>query len=427
MKTFSTIFTFVFLIAYLSSSIAQIPWTKDPNNPVMPGGTSGTWNRHVMMPNILYNTDSSRYEMWYAATPGSPLRPSRIGFATSPDGISWTKVHPNPVLEPEVGTWDESTVEGQMVLRENGTYKMWYTGWSPTNEVGGIGYATSPDGLNWTKHPGNPVFVGTTETWEEGGPGYCTIMPVPGGYKMWYTGVNADWTKSNIGYAESVDGIVWQSDTLNNPVLTSGTTGQWDENLNSPQVVFIDSVYHMWYTGRKLTDTTREIGWATSRDGITWSKHPDPVLTPTSGHWDGNKVEPGTVILEEGSLRMWYTGWNPPSIFLQQIGHATAPYIFDSIDDYDNLNVPEGYSLSQNYPNPFNPSTTIEFSLPKSEFVELKVYNILGKEVTTLVYDKLQAGNHTYTFDGKNLASGIYYYQLAAGDYRDVKKMILLR
>lgn len=69
----------------------------------------------------------------------------------------------------------------------------------------------------------------------------------------------------------------------------------------------------------------------------------------------------------------------------------------------------------------------IEFSLPKSEFVELKVYNILGKEVSTLVSRKLNEGNHTYQFNGNNLASGIYYYQLGAGDYRDVKKMILLR
>ena len=86
-----------------------------------------------------------------------------------------------------------------------------------------------------------------------------------------------------------------------------------------------------------------------------------------------------------------------------------------------------GFQLQQNYPNPFNPSTTIEFTLPKSEYVELKVYNILGKEVTTLVSKRLNQGNHTYIFDGKNLASGIYYYQLVAGDFREVKKMILLK
>jgi len=89
--------------------------------------------------------------------------------------------------------------------------------------------------------------------------------------------------------------------------------------------------------------------------------------------------------------------------------------------------MPNEYSLLQNYPNPFNPSTTIEFTLPKSEFVELKVYNILGKEVSTVISKKLNPGNHNYPFDGTNLASGIYYYQLVAGDFREVKKMVLLR
>ena len=86
-----------------------------------------------------------------------------------------------------------------------------------------------------------------------------------------------------------------------------------------------------------------------------------------------------------------------------------------------------GPILESPHPNPFNPSTNIEFTLPKSEFVELKVYNILGKEVTTLVSNKLNQGNYTYTLDGSNLASGVYYYQLVAGEFKEVKKMILLR
>jgi len=98
-----------------------------------------------------------------------------------------------------------------------------------------------------------------------------------------------------------------------------------------------------------------------------------------------------------------------------------------SVIEDENTVMPLNYILKQNYPNPFNPSTTIQFNLPKSEFVELKIYNILGKKVSTLVSNKLNQGNHTYNFDGSNLASGIYYYQLAAGDYRQVKKMILLK
>ena len=95
--------------------------------------------------------------------------------------------------------------------------------------------------------------------------------------------------------------------------------------------------------------------------------------------------------------------------------------------DEETNNLPTKFALNQNYPNPFNPSTTIEFALPKPEYVELNVFNILGKEVAIIVSKSLNQGNHTYQFDGKNLASGVYYYQLMAGDYREVKKMILLR
>ena len=94
---------------------------------------------------------------------------------------------------------------------------------------------------------------------------------------------------------------------------------------------------------------------------------------------------------------------------------------------FTEIGLPKKHRLLQNYPNPFNPSTTIEFTLPRPEYTTLKIYNILGAEVATLVSDKLQAGRHTYHFDGSKLASGVYYYQLMAGEFRDVRMMILLR
>jgi hypothetical protein len=80
-----------------------------------------------------------------------------------------------------------------------------------------------------------------------------------------------------------------------------------------------------------------------------------------------------------------------------------------------------------NFPNPFNPITTIEFNLPNSENTSLKVFDMLGKEVATLVTSNLQAGVHRYQFDGRRLASGIYYYQLKAGTFVKANKMILMR
>jgi len=97
-----------------------------------------------------------------------------------------------------------------------------------------------------------------------------------------------------------------------------------------------------------------------------------------------------------------------------------------SVEDISGV-TPDNYSLSQNYPNPFNPSTTINFAIPNSEFVTLKVYNILGSEVATLVNENLASGSYRYNFDAQNLASGIYLYELNAGNFREIKKMNLLK
>jgi len=84
-------------------------------------------------------------------------------------------------------------------------------------------------------------------------------------------------------------------------------------------------------------------------------------------------------------------------------------------------------SLEQNYPNPFNPTTTIEFSVPKTELVTLKIYNLLGQEVATLVSEKLNAGNYNYSWDAGFLANGVYIYKLQAGAFTQVHKMIYLK
>jgi N-acetylneuraminic acid mutarotase len=89
--------------------------------------------------------------------------------------------------------------------------------------------------------------------------------------------------------------------------------------------------------------------------------------------------------------------------------------------------VPFSYSLSQNYPNPFNPSTKINFSLPKSGMVELRVYDVLGREVALLINGITQAGNHSVDFNASELSSGVYFYTLRAGDFTATKKMLLIK
>ncbi|KUG25452.1 hypothetical protein ASZ90_004728 [hydrocarbon metagenome] len=97
--------------------------------------------------------------------------------------------------------------------------------------------------------------------------------------------------------------------------------------------------------------------------------------------------------------------------------------LITSVEQIDNI--PVDFSLKQNYPNPFNPSTTIEYSIPSRNHVTLKVYDVLGKEVTTLVSDTKPSGNYQVSFDANNLSSGVYFYRIIAGNFQEVRKMIL--
>jgi photosystem II stability/assembly factor-like uncharacterized protein len=88
---------------------------------------------------------------------------------------------------------------------------------------------------------------------------------------------------------------------------------------------------------------------------------------------------------------------------------------------------PIASSLSQNYPNPFNPTTSIQYSIASKQFVTLKIYDVLGNEVAALVNEEKPAGNYTVEFNGNNLASGIYFYQMKAGNFTATKKLILMK
>jgi hypothetical protein len=100
----------------------------------------------------------------------------------------------------------------------------------------------------------------------------------------------------------------------------------------------------------------------------------------------------------------------------------------DGPDNFiDNENTPKEFSLKQNFPNPFNPSTNIQFDFPKDNFITIKIYDILGKEVYTLVNEFKQAGRYSVAFDARNLSSGIYYYTLISGNFKDTKRMVILK
>jgi len=99
----------------------------------------------------------------------------------------------------------------------------------------------------------------------------------------------------------------------------------------------------------------------------------------------------------------------------------------NDVKQVNNGSIPFEYSLSQNYPNPFNPTTNIEFSLPKSGNVSLKVYNVLGQEVAKIFEGFKNAGSYKVDFNASKLASGVYLYKMESGSFSVSKKLILMK
>jgi len=131
---------------------------------------------------------------------------------------------------------------------------------------------------------------------------------------------------------------------------------------------------------------------------------------------------------DEGAIITWddYRNITEENIYAQRVnkngtlGNPTGVLNEDG-------GVPAEYSLSQNYPNPFNPSTTISFSIPNAEFVSLKVFNLLGEEVSELVNETVPAGNYSVPFNAGQLPSGIYFCKIAAGNFFQTRKMMLVK
>ena len=112
------------------------------------------------------------------------------------------------------------------------------------------------------------------------------------------------------------------------------------------------------------------------------------------------------------------------------VGHGTPGRknsVVTSLDEINKVIIPEKFSLSQNFPNPFNPSTKIQFTLSSQQNTTLKIYDILGNEIETLVSGIKPAGVYEVMLDATNLPSGVYFYKLQAGEFVGTKKMILLR
>gem|GEM_PF-1313359 len=288
-------------------------------------------NYHVGQPCVI--KDGSTYKMWYYANNyGVPTGTygDMIGYATSADGINWTKVDgPGPgyaVIWADVaGRFDSGYITNTdyiypgSVIKDGSTYKMWYCGYSPATPAKyRIGYATSSDGINWAKYDGPETLYSVLDTtagrFDSGDVLYPWVIKDGSTYKMWYTA--GDGSRDCIGYATSPDGINWTR--VDGPgykgSVIDGIQGTCDySTVSQPCVIKDGETYKMWYTayGGRRSSVNYNVAYATSPDGINWvpvdGKQIGGSCFPTYGEtFQDNQIYRPSVMKDGDTYKMWY-------------------------------------------------------------------------------------------------------------------------
>jgi len=256
-------------------------------------------------------------------------------------GVNWQQGTATNIASGSAGAFDEREVASGAVIKDGGTYKLWYTGVNASGTYQ-IGYATSNDGRNWNKH-GLPVLSpSASSTWDGYHVGTPAVIKDGGIYKMWYNAANASGTVASIGYATSTDGVNWTKHSSGSPVLGYGNAGTWDSlAVRYPAVVKIsDTDYRMWYTGQNVSSTSSApmIGYATSSNGIVWSKYYNPdragnplyaesspvIWNGAPGSWKAQKAFGAAVIKDGSFFRMWFTGQEFDGCYGKTLGFAVS-------------------------------------------------------------------------------------------------------
>ncbi len=339
----TTLFAALLVLILVSTStkvFAQTNWEKYFGNPVIYPDPPGAWDDYWLLSgDVLF--DGTTYHMWYSSWDSVN---SRIGYATSPDGIAWTKNAENPVLDIGLpGSWDGSAVSRATVVYNESVYHMWYFG-TDTSGVYRLGYATSPDGIVWTKYINNPVMdVGLPGRWDDASIVNGDVIFTNSLYQLWYTGWDS--TNLRIGYATSPDGINWTK-YAGNPVLDLGEAGSWDTaGVTQPTVVYHDGTYHLWYSGGEEMIPGIPFllipfpGYATSSDGINWTKY---ARNPISN--DASVVSSGDAYYDGSTYHMWFSfcEWDGGCQFRIHYSTSALTFTVNSTDDGGDINPGDG-------------------------------------------------------------------------------------
>ena len=397
----------IILSTSFSTVLGQEYWTRYSDNPVLLPGDPGTWD-DIGFINASVLIIGSTYRMWYTGIDGSN---GRIGHATSPDGINWTK-YPIPVLNlGDPGSWDDFMVCLPTVVYDGAIYHMWYCGLDAIPPAGNenIGHATSPDGINWTKDSLNPVLTtGVSGSWDAVKIETGFASKEGSTFHLWYNG--GDGTAFRSGHATSPDGTNWTKDSLN-PVLNVGSPSSWDyPTAQVSSIVYnpYNATYYMYYCGGE--ERRWSIGYATSLSlNGPWIKNPNnPNFQPSPSAWDSLYVCFPSVIYDGNTndYKMWYNGNNTE--WAGKIGLATAPVVPVELTSF--TATANGNDVTLNWSTATelnNQGFEIQRSTEGKEFFTFGFVN--GHGTTT--------EQQYYSYADKNLDNGKYYYRLKQVDY----------
>jgi len=219
-----------------------------------------------------------------------------------------------------------------------------------------------------------------------------------------------------------------------NPYLISRCLQAWNETGKIPNFLTVDFYDQgdVFETAAILNNYYTVSGTITANgsgiNGITWN---NTVTTYTRGYYSFPVDSGANITLTPGREGYFF---NPPTVSWTNVQESKIQnFIAERSavgieENKDKIGIPHTHFLSQNYPNPFNPLTNIFYSIPKSGLVSIKVYNILGKEIQTLVSEFQMAGAYSINFDASEHVSGVYFYKVQVGsDFVETKKMLLLR
>lgn len=282
-------------------------WKKYAGNPVL-GGQYGTCF------DVCVLLEAGVFRMWLSWRPKQS-----IALSESKDGIHWSP--PQIVLGPDKTTGWEDDVNRPVVVRRGDGYHTWYTG--QAQDKSKIGYARSADGRNWVRQSAHPVLEPTVP-WE----GVAVMCPhvmwdaAKRVWRLWYS-AGEQYEPNAIGYATSPDGLRWTKYPAN-PVLTPDPRDAWEkERVTAAQIIYWRGWHYAFYIGFRDIDHA-EIGMARSKDGITnWIRHRgNPIVRPTPGGWDADACYKPYAVHTGGRWMLWYNGRKGS---LEQIGLVTHP------------------------------------------------------------------------------------------------------